>query len=145
MTKGRLFTGLSLAIITALLAAAPALAGSPREIYNDYADNGKLDGNYSTADVQRAFRSAAVQGYGSPVVIIKKRTERPTKPNYESGKKPGAGVAGDKRRGGTMPVTPRRPTLPFTGAELGLFTVVGFALIGSGILLRLTGRKRSSS
>ena len=45
VTKGRLFTGLSLAIITALLAAARALAGSPREIYNDYADNGKLDGN----------------------------------------------------------------------------------------------------
>ena len=78
-------------------------------------------------------------------MIIKKRTERPTKPKYEGRRTADSGVAGDKRRGGTMPVTPRRPTLPFTGAELGLFTVVGFALIGSGILLRLTGRKRSSS
>ena len=36
-------------------------------------------------------------------------------------------------------------TLPFTGAELVLFAIVGAALIGAGLLLRLTGRQKASS
>jgi hypothetical protein len=36
-----------------------------------------------------------------------------------------------------------RGTLPFTGAELALFALVGLALIGSGLLLRTTARDRS--
>jgi hypothetical protein len=31
-------------------------------------------------------------------------------------------------------------TLPFTGADLGLFALVGLALLGIGVLLRSTGR-----
>lgn len=33
-----------------------------------------------------------------------------------------------------------RGTLPFTGAQLALFTLVGLALLAAGLLLRLTGR-----
>ena len=32
-------------------------------------------------------------------------------------------------------------TLPFTGAELGVFAIVGLLLIASGVVLRLTGRR----
>jgi hypothetical protein len=35
-------------------------------------------------------------------------------------------------------------TLPFTGAELGVFAVVGAALLGGGLLLRLSARHRRS-
>jgi hypothetical protein len=35
--------------------------------------------------------------------------------------------------------------LPFTGAELALFAIVGLALIGSGLLLRTTARDRSQT
>ena len=42
-------------------------------------------------------------------------------------------------RRGVTPV-PRQRGLPYTGVDLGLFTVVGLALIGSGFLLRLTVR-----
>jgi LPXTG-motif cell wall-anchored protein len=35
-------------------------------------------------------------------------------------------------------------TLPFTGAELSVFALVGLALIGGGILLRMTGRQKRS-
>ena len=41
--------------------------------------------------------------------------------------------------------TRTRGTLPFTGAELALFAVVGLALIGCGLLLRTTARHRSQT
>ena len=74
-----------------------------------------------------------MQGYGSPVVIIKMKQHKPK----------GAPLHGNKQRG-TKPV-PRHGGLPFTGAQLGLFTIVGLALVGSGLLLRLTGRKKSGN
>jgi hypothetical protein len=59
-----------------------------------------------------------------------------------------AGVLGAKSpsRSAAAPLTAtaKRGTLPFTGAELGVFAVVGLALIGSGLLLRTTSRRRSS-
>ena len=121
--------GFLAATVVALVLAVPAFGASPSQIYKDYADNGQLDGTYSASDLQRALKDASVQGYGSPVVIIKMKQ----KPK---------GVSGAKTPPrGTQPVP--RGGLPFTGAQLGLFTVVGFALVGSGVLLRLTGRKKS--
>jgi hypothetical protein len=35
--------------------------------------------------------------------------------------------------------------LPFTGAQLGLFAIVGLALLAMGLLLRSTGRQRTQS
>jgi hypothetical protein len=123
-------SGFLAAAVVALVLAAPAFAATPSQIYKDYADNGQLDGNYSASDLQNALKDASVQGYGSPVVIIKMK------------QKPKAGVGGEKTPPrGTKPVP--RGGLPFTGAQLGLFTIVGFALVGSGVLLRLTGRKKS--
>lgn len=44
----------------------------------------------------------------------------------------------------TAPITTTRQagTLPFTGAELTIFTIVGLALIAGGLLLRITGRQK---
>ena len=132
MTKSRrTLLGFIATLATALLFAVPAFGATPSEIYKDFADNGRLDANYSKADLKRAVHDASVQGYGSPVVVVKmKQKKKPT--GGVKGKKtpPAAGV---KAKGG----------LPFTGAQLGLFTVVGLALVGSGLLLRLTGRKKS--
>ena len=42
-----------------------ALAGtSPQDIYNDYADNGKLDGTYTDAELQAYLDDATVHQYG---------------------------------------------------------------------------------
>ena len=137
MIKRRLLGGTGAAFAVALLLALPAVGATPKEIYKDYADNGTLDKQYSQSDLQRVLHDASVQGYGSPVIIIKV-------------KQPKKGITGDKtpakqpRRPGIVVVPPKKG-LPFTGAELGLFTVVGLGLIGSGILLRLSGRKRSSN
>lgn len=130
---------LGVATVAASIAVAPALASTPRQIYKDAADNGRLDGKYSKSELQRATQSAQVQGYGSPVVVIKMKTS-PSSGN----KQPSGGVEGGKSSRGTAPIAVRGNNLPFTGAELGLFSVVGVGLIGSGALLRLTGRKRQS-
>jgi hypothetical protein len=61
--------------------------------------------------------------------------------------KPKATVAAAKSptKAAVAPVSTTRKhgTLPFTGAELGLFALVGLGLIAGGILLRTTGRQRS--
>lgn len=139
MNKGRrAVIAFGIAATAALLAIAPALGATPQQIYRDAADNGRLDGNYTAADINRAVRSAQVQGYGSPIVKIT------IKHGPSGNKTSGGNLAAEKMHGGgTTPVPPRGNNLPFTGAELGLFTVVGLALVASGILLRLTGRKRS--
>ena len=48
---------------------------------------------------------------------------------------PSAGVAGDVTGGGN--------TLPFTGADLGLYASAGIGMIGAGLLLRRAGRRSS--
>ena len=59
-----------------------------------------------------------------------------------------AGVLGAKSptKSAVAPLTAtaKRGALPFTGAELGIFALVGLALIGSGLLLRTTSRRRST-
>ena len=127
----RALVGFTTTLATALLLAVPAFGATPDQIYKDFADNGTLDANYSKADLKRALHDASVQGYGSPVVVAKMKQK----------KKPTGGVAGKKTTPGAVKA---KGGLPFTGAQLGLFTVVGLALIGSGLLLRLTGRKKSS-
>jgi hypothetical protein len=49
---------------------------------------------------------------------------------------PSGGVAGDVTGGGN--------TLPFTGADLGLYASAGIGMIGAGLLLRRAGSRRSS-
>jgi hypothetical protein len=52
-------------------------------------------------------------------------------------------VATAPKKTGVAPVaaTRTRGTLPFTGAELAVFAVVGVALIGCGFVLRMTARR----
>ena len=51
------------ACAAALVAAPASLGATPQQIYKDYADNGRLDHTYTRADLQRALRDAALQGY----------------------------------------------------------------------------------
>jgi hypothetical protein len=48
------------------------------------------------------------------------------------------GVAGETAGGTT------NSTLPFTGADLGLYASAGLGMIGAGLLLRRAGARRSS-
>jgi hypothetical protein len=101
------------------LAVAPAAMGAtPQQIYRDYADNGRLDQTYSRADLQRAQRDAALQGY--PKVGVQGAVEQ------------ALGAQAVKARGG----------LPFTGLDLALLAAGGAMLLTVGTGLRRFSRAK---
>ncbi len=127
MRRGRF--GVGLATLGVAIAFAPgALSASPRAIYQDYSDNGKLEGSYSTADLQRALKDAVAQGYGAP----------------SSGRSTGQNAGGIRPQGLQAALPPTRArgaggTLPFTGTDLTLM------MLGGGGLLLLGGGLRRAA
>jgi len=99
--------------------AVTALAATPQQIYRDYKDNGRLDHKYSQADLQRALRDAALQGY--PHVGVQGAVEQ------------ALGARAVKAQGG----------LPFTGLDLALLGAGGGLLLVAGTGLRKLGRNRN--
>jgi hypothetical protein len=97
--------------------AGPVLAASPQRIYRDLADNGRLDGRYSQADLARAFNLERVVG------TDKSPMRRPARVS------PG-------------PTSVRRSSrkIPFSGLDLALLTAGGgpLLLIGMGLRRRIT-------
>lgn len=120
----------------ALIAVPGGLAATPQQIYQDYADNGRLDGTYSRADLDRALSNAAVQAYGGP-------GESGIKPAVETSDDSagGQGTAGQATSSGPPAVT-SSGGLPFTGLDLGLIAAgaAGLLLFGAG--LRRVARQR---
>lgn len=110
MCGGRMRVALLVAVLAAIVAPT-ALAASPQQIYADLADNGKLDVQYSDADLRAALRSAVVQAYGEGSV---------------QGEIEGALGAEAGGNGGV---------LPFTGVDLALLVAFGvtMVLIGAGL------------
>ena len=138
MRRGRIFIWAVAVVAIALVWIPGGVAGnsggSPAVIARDLSD-GVLNGTYSHAQLQRYFRDATQQGY--PTVTT-------------TGSNAGGAVAGtNKESGGQQPIavipaTKAKGTLPFTGAQLGLFAIVGIALVAMGFLLRNTARQKSS-
>jgi hypothetical protein len=109
-----------------LIAGPGALAATPREIYRDYADNGRLDKQYTKADLQRAAKDALIQGYGGP---SKSGLESQIKGQISQT----AGVAAARRVG----------ALPFTGVDLALMAFGGGLLLLLGAGLRRAAKNRA--
>jgi hypothetical protein len=160
---GRARIGLAIGILSAaaMMAASGALAATPQEIYRDYADNGRLDGKYSPADLSRALKNAAVQQYGSPgseglPSAAEEEKDQPTTTPGTSGGTPSGGApsggtaggtptggtAGGEASSGTQPVQ-ASGGLPFTGLDLGLIAVGALGLILLGTALRRVARQRA--
>jgi hypothetical protein len=53
------------------------------------------------------------------------------------------GGGGNGPTGGVLAETTGGSTLPFTGADLGLYASAGIGMIGAGLLLRRAGTRRS--
>jgi hypothetical protein len=139
MLRGRLLGGLA-ALGGAAILAAPAGAATPGQIYRDIAADGALTGHYSKADLQSALKSASVQGYGNPLVVV---TLKPV-----IAAKPTEGLLGAQQTKTGRPLAAAarsQGTLPFTGAQLTVFAVIGALLLASGLLLRRTARDRSKT
>jgi hypothetical protein len=138
MRRGRIISGVTAAAAAALLAAPVATAATPKQIYRDAATHGKLTHHYSAAQLQAALKDATIQGYGPKVVkvVIQKGAVK----QIVTG--PSGGVAGAQQ---SLGATKARSTLPFTGAQLWLFALVGIALVAGGALLKTTARQKSRS
>ena len=117
-------------VLIALAVVSVAAAASPREIYADYADNGRLDRTYSQGELRNALNNAAVQGYGKPTVTAGMRGEI----QDELKDTGGGGVDTVGRSGGS---------LPFTGIDLALLSAGGGFLVLLGWGLRRVARVRA--
>jgi hypothetical protein len=71
---------------------------------------------------------ATAQGYNNPI-------------HTPSGSVAGASLG---TKSGVL-ATSKSSHLPFTGAQLALFSIVGIALVGGGVLLKTTARRKSRS
>jgi hypothetical protein len=128
----------------AVIAASTALAATPQEIYRDYADNGRLDGQYSPADLERVLENAAVQQYGQPSTgglppAVEKEIDDPA-----PAPPPAAAAGGPTASppGGAAPVQ-STGGLPFTGLDLSLIVAGALGLLLLGTALRRVGRQRA--
>jgi hypothetical protein len=169
MRRGRSIGGVALAVTVFLaLALTPAAlaGGTPMDICKDLQD-GTLNGTYTVAELQAFFSDPTVQGYCGPIAGTGAVTPGPTAPPQAAGVAGTAtsGVKGVAKtvsaaapthavlgaqhsaaapaRSAAAPLaaTKTRGTLPFTGAQLTLFALVGLALLATGVLLRSTARQ----
>jgi len=155
MRRGQvlIYIAIAGAVVTSAFASVARAddGGSPAAICADLQD-GKVDGSY-TADQWNAFlHDPTIQGYCSVMVPL-----TPQQPAVSAGVKgaqqtvtaarqPTTAVKGAQHTAGgpvaAAPIaatTKTSGTLPFTGAQLGLFLLVGLALVALGLLLRSTG------
>src|SRR4051794_2528612 len=129
--RNRLVTAAALlaSIVVALVATTGAMAATSNEIYKDYADNGKIDGNYTKSELQRALQDVSIQGY--------------TKPGPKKRIKPAIQKSLDAK--GTLAQTGKKTGgLPFTGFDLGLMALGGAALLAVGASFRRLGKVKQT-
>lgn len=112
--------------VVALLVAPTALAATPEQIYRDYADDSRLDGSYTDADLQAALQNPVVQGYGGEEVVTGLRPAIQSQIAAQQ-QPPSGGVLGTVRES---------EALPFTGLDLALLTAGGLFLLAFGMSMR---------
>lgn len=122
MSGHRRLVAVAAASLLALLCAGSAFAATPQKIYRDLADNGKLDGRYTRAEIERAFTLPPAVGTDATL---------PRKPIRESQANEAAPAP---RATGT---TDRR--IPFSALDAALLVAGGgpLLLIGAGLRRRL--------
>jgi hypothetical protein len=111
-----LLVGLVAVLLVAL--SGLAYAATPQQIYNDYADNGKLDGAYTIDELNAYLNNAALHQYP---------------PNASKVAALDALVLG---------ILQGRHRFPFTGSEALMLGVGIVALLGTGLGLRRMARAR---
>jgi hypothetical protein len=117
-----------LPLVALALCAMPAAAlassgGTTSAIVKDVAKDGKVDGHYTTPQLRAALKSPLLKQYGGQGAVESVLAQMKPK---KAAAAPATGPAGN---------------LPFTGADVVLFVVVGGGLLGAGLVLRRFGRR----
>lgn len=111
MKRVLIFLLIGLILVLALGGVALA-ASSPQDIYDDWAADGDLDGQYTNAELEAYLNDPTVHMYGKPSVLV------PLDSHVSS------------------LLTPGRSTFPWTGAQIAAMVAAAVLLIGLGVLLR---------
>ena len=95
------------------LLAAAAKPDTSQRIFSDLADNGRLDGHYTRAQINRALHSPSLRGYDRPQPVRKLTSVPSSSTTSSSADGP----------------------LPFSGLDFALFAAVGgpLLLLGGGV------------
>jgi hypothetical protein len=113
------FPTILVCLVASLALAAPAALGASTSTIVTDAQDGHIDGNYTNAELRSALASPLLKTYGGSGGV--------------DAVKSAVGSQTDKTTGSG--------TLPFTGAEIVTFLLIGGALVLTGIVLRRTGRR----
>lgn len=116
---GVLGVGVALALLFVVVMAGTALAATPQDIYNDYAQDGKLDGTYTQAELNAVLTDPTLAQYGDPAVL-------------------------DKLKNLIKSSGTDRTVFPFTGAQMLAILGGGVLLVLLGVFLR-RGRSDESA
>ena len=115
--------GAALATVALVAFTAPAAAATPQQIsqriFADLADNGRLDGHYTRAQINNALHAPSLRGYDLP----RRTTVVTSRPSQSPGSGSGRSV-------------------PFSGLDLALFGGVGAPLLLFGASLGRLARTR---
>lgn len=103
-----------LVVLFLVLLAGVAWAATPEEIYNDFAEDGDLDGDYTVAEIEAVFTDPVILQYGDQAVLDELRRVLSEEDEVVEG----------------------RGVFPFTGAELLLILFGGVGLVAVGLLVR---------
>lgn len=131
MNRRKIVTALLATLLVGLVALPGALAASPREIYADFADNGRLDKRYSAADLRQALQDAEAQGYPGAGVSPTRAAIQQQLGQQAAGSQGSPTGVGSVGSGGTLPFTGVDLALLTAGAALLLLVGLGFRRLGS--------------
>ncbi|HET9323067.1 MAG TPA: hypothetical protein VFO03_04255 [Gaiellaceae bacterium] len=119
----RRLAGVAAALLLVLVTAGSAYAATPQSIYRDLADNGRLDGHYTRADIERAF--------DVPTDLRTDALRIPRRPIRAPAAAEGGSASTGASRSGHR--------LPFSSLDAALLVAGGapLLLIGAGLRRRL--------
>jgi hypothetical protein len=118
-----------LPLVALALCVMPAVAlassgGTTQAIVKDVAKDGKVNGHYTNAQLKAALKSPLLKQYGGQGAVESVLTK--VKP---------------KKTVASAPATGPASNLPFTGADVFMFVIVGGGLVAAGLVLRRFGRR----
>jgi hypothetical protein len=119
-------------------------AGTPGSVV---APNGKSYTNVPAGGAEvcgpaAPAKSQVVVPVSAPTQGVAAATKTKTAKPVAKTSKPVATVAPAQHSAAPLATTKTTGTLPFTGAQLTIFAITGLALLGGGILLRMTARQK---